>query len=149
MPRHSTTTISTERRSGEVVFADTHFFIGLLNPKDAAHEAAVRYISSFSGRLLTTEWVLVEVAGRASSPVHLRQPFLRFYDDLKASESVVVLDADHSYFERGMNLYRQRSDKEWSLVDCISFVVMQQYGITEALTGDRHFEQAGFVPLLK
>ncbi len=132
-----------------VVFADTHFFLALLNPKDAAHQAAVQFISSFNGRLVTTEWVLVEVAGRAASPVHLRQPFVRFYDDLKENASAVVLDADHAYFERGMDLYRQRSDKEWSLVDCISFVVMQQYGLTEALTGDHHFEQAGFVALLK
>lgn len=132
-----------------VVFADTHYFIALLNPKDAAHRAAIKFTSSYQGRLVTTEWVLVEVAGRAASPVHLRQPFLRFYDDLKASSTAVVLSAEHGYFEQGMDLYRQRGDKEWSLVDCISFVVMQQFGITEALTGDHHFEQAGFVALLK
>jgi hypothetical protein len=52
-------------------------------------------------------------------------------------------------FEAGTDLYSRRSDKEWSLTDCISFVVMQEQGIGEALTGDRHFEQAGFRALLK
>jgi hypothetical protein len=50
---------------------------------------------------------------------------------------------------KGVQLYAQRPDKEWSLTDCISFVVMTQEGIFDALTGDRHFEQAGFVALLK
>jgi predicted nucleic acid-binding protein len=44
--------------------------------------------------------------------------------------------------------YESRPDKAWSLTDCISFVVMNQHGLTEALTGDHHFEQAGFTALL-
>ena len=47
--------------------------------------------------------------------------------------------------EEGLGLYESRPDKEWSLTDCISFVVMKKEGIVEALTEDRHFEQAGFV----
>ena len=57
--------------------------------------------------------------------------------------------ADSFYFDEGVRLYVARPDKDWSLTDCISFVVMRERGITEALTGDRHFEQAGFVALLK
>jgi hypothetical protein len=52
-------------------------------------------------------------------------------------------------FDARVALYGERMDKDWPLTDCISFVVMQREGITDALTGDRHFEQAGFVPLLK
>jgi predicted nucleic acid-binding protein len=52
-------------------------------------------------------------------------------------------------FETGVSLYASRTDKEWSLTDCISFTVMSQYGIRDALTGDRHFEQAGFRALLR
>jgi len=52
-------------------------------------------------------------------------------------------------FERGVGLFRQRPDKEWSLTDCISFVVMRDASLTEALTGDHHFEQAGFSALLR
>jgi len=60
-----------------------------------------------------------------------------------------VVGLDPHLYQRGINLYAQRPDKEWSLTDCISFVVMSDRGITEALTGDHHFEQAGFRALLK
>jgi len=59
------------------------------------------------------------------------------------------LPASQELFERGLNLYRQRPDKDWSLTDCISFVVMREHGVTKALTADRHFEQAGFAILLR
>ena len=61
----------------------------------------------------------------------------------------IVLEADQHLFERGLQLYENRPDKEWSLTDCISFVAMEEMGIAEALTGDHHFEQAGFTALLK
>jgi predicted nucleic acid-binding protein len=60
-----------------------------------------------------------------------------------------ITPADPKLFDEGVKLFESRSDKEWSLTDCISFVVMQREGIAEALTGDHHFEQAGFVALLK
>lgn len=59
------------------------------------------------------------------------------------------MPANVEIFERGVELYHSRLDKQWSLTDCISFVVMSEEGIAEALTGDHHFEQAGFVALLK
>jgi len=59
-----------------------------------------------------------------------------------------VVRATTELIERGKELYRRRPDKEWPLTDCISFVVMQDEGLTEALTGDHHFEQAGFKALL-
>lgn len=68
---------------------------------------------------------------------------------LCADEGVVLLPPDQILFDAGLELYASRSDKEWSLTDCISFVVMRERGITDALTGDHHFEQAGFVALLK
>ena len=52
-------------------------------------------------------------------------------------------------FQRGLRLYEERPDKEWSLTDCLSFVVMKDENLREALTGDQHFEQAGFIALLK
>ena len=56
---------------------------------------------------------------------------------------------DAGLMDRGLAIFAERQDKDWPLTDCISFVVMQEQGITEALTGDRHFEQAGFVAMLK
>jgi uncharacterized protein len=62
---------------------------------------------------------------------------------------VKIIKANDALFQAGMNLYRNRPDKGWSLTDCISFVVMREHAVQEALTGDHHFEQAGFTALLK
>jgi len=68
---------------------------------------------------------------------------------LERDEDVEIVGDEGELYERGLRLYEERPDKEWSLTDCISFVVMQRKRIKEALTGDHHFEQAGFVALLK
>ena len=68
---------------------------------------------------------------------------------LESDPKVRIVPADETLVREGFALYRQRPDKDWSLTDCISFVVMQREHITEALTADHHFEQAGFVALLK
>jgi uncharacterized protein len=66
---------------------------------------------------------------------------------LQGTTTTIVPDAV-SWFEQGVTLYTARADKNWSLTDCISFAVMEARGIREALTGDHHFVQAGFVPLI-
>jgi len=78
-----------------------------------------------------------------------RSAFLELLDMLNDSPDARILGPTPELFERGVELFRQRPDKEWSLTDCISFVAMHEAGITEALTGDHHFEQAGFRALLK
>ncbi|HWG44580.1 MAG TPA: PIN domain-containing protein [Gemmataceae bacterium] len=129
------------------VFADTFYFLALLNKHDAGHGKAVEYASRVE-QLVTTEWVLTELAnGLARS--RRRDMFPRTRQELLDDADVSVVSLDMKLHEEGIKLFVSRSDKEWSLTDCISFVVMQRKGITEALTGDHHFEQAGFVALLK
>jgi hypothetical protein len=99
------------------------------------------------GRLVTTDWVLTEVADALSDPKN-RAECVALIDDLRRSPSIEIEPASRKLFDIGWDLYRRRPDKDWSLTDCISFVVMQERGITDALTGDRHFEQAGFRALL-
>jgi len=130
------------------VFADTFYFVALSNPRDAAHDRAVAWTATFAGRLLTTTWVLTEYANHMSDPAN-RQEFLDTLRDLRASTAVKIVPADEPLWEAGLQLFGDRPDKKWSLTDCISFVVMRREGVTEALTGDRHFEQAGSVALLK
>lgn len=102
----------------------------------------------FAGRQVTTTAVLTELAdGFARSGD--RNAIVRFISDLRGDLDIDIVTADEALFEAGMQLYASRPDKDWSLTDCMSFVVMQQQGILEALTGDRHFEQAGFIALLK
>jgi uncharacterized protein len=92
--------------------------------------------------------VLAEVADALCDAAN-RNACVDFIDDLRRSSRVKVEPASRASFESGWKLYGTRRDKDWSLTDCISFVVMQRHGITEALTGDHHFEQAGFRALLK
>jgi predicted nucleic acid-binding protein len=61
---------------------------------------------------------------------------------------ITIIEGSHELFQRGVELFASRTDKEWSLTDCTSFVVMEEQGLSEALTADRHFEQAGFIALL-
>jgi predicted nucleic acid-binding protein len=128
-------------------FADTFFFLALENPRDEAHQTALSASGQRAGRLVTTQWVLMEVADAFAAPGS-RQRFLNLISALQSDPDVVIVPADDGLFQRGVELYRQRPDKDWPLTDCVSFVVMQDQDIREALTGDVHFEQAGFVALL-
>lgn len=129
------------------VFADTFYFLALLNKHDEGHARAVEYAACVD-RMVTTEWVLTELAdGLASS--RRRDMFVRTRQELRNDADVWVVPLDMSLHEEGVNLFASRPDKEWSLTDCISFAVMRRERLSEALTGDHHFEQAGFVALLK
>ncbi|MGA7496633.1 MAG: PIN domain-containing protein [Isosphaeraceae bacterium] len=131
-----------------VVFADSFDFIALSNPSDGHHAAAVRAAESLTSRLLTTHYVLIEVADALSAP-RFRADVAQFLRQLALDPGTEIIGPDIPLFERGLDLYAQRPDKAWFLTDCISFVVMTERGLTEALTGDNHFEQAGFHALLR
>ncbi len=132
----------------KTLFADSFFYFALLNPTDLAHEQAEAFLESFDGKLVTTAWILTELADGMADPAD-RQTFIRLHEALGNDPDVTLVPPDPALFADGLALYASRPDKEWSLTDCISFVVMQRDGLTEALTGDHHFEQAGFKPLLK
>lgn len=130
------------------VLADTFYFLALVNPRDQAHGRAMAFTAVFAGQMVTTAWVLTEFADAMSDPRN-RLEFVTTLNDIRANPQMRIIPPDQSLFEEGVRLFANRPDKHWSLTDCISFAVMQREGITEALTGDRHFEQAGFVALLK
>jgi predicted nucleic acid-binding protein len=128
------------------VFVDSSYYVALLLKSDQAHSRAVEITRELQSPIVTA-WVL-KVANTLSAP-HLRSGFLSLLDDLQNDDDVSIVAPEAETFAQGMNLYRNRPDKNWSLTDCISFVVMKRAGITEALTGDHHFEQAGFKALLQ
>jgi predicted nucleic acid-binding protein len=132
----------------KAIFGDTYYFLAIGNEHDQGHQRAVQYAASYKGQILTTEWVLTEVADALASPAQ-RGQFLTLLELIKDDSNWTVVAASHELFDRGIAFFSQRSDKSWSLTDCISFVVMQEHGLTEALTADHHFEQAGFIGLLK
>jgi uncharacterized protein len=127
------------------VFADIFYFFAQLNPEDEAHGKSTAFTASIEGKLVTSDWVLVEVGDAFSRPPN-RERFVRFYRQLPGMPDITIVPAK---LAEGFELFANRPDKEWTLTDCISFVVMKEAAITEALTGDHHFEQAGFVALLK
>ena len=129
------------------IFADSFYFVALLSEDDSAHEQADAASRDFEGRLVTTAWVLTEVAN-SLSPRSKRGRFVSLLDRLRRNPRAVIAPPTEELFDRGVQLYAERRDKDWSLTDCISFAVMREMSITEALTGDRHFEQAGFTALL-
>ena len=129
-------------------FGDTFFFLALLNESDEAHDRAASLMKHFDGQIVTTRWVLMELADALAGRSSRRRcaAYIRF---LEADSDVEIVEADEDLFERALRFYEQRPDKEWSLTDCASFVVMHRKRIKEALTGDHHFEQEGFVAVLK
>ncbi len=129
------------------VFADTSCYVATVSPRDVSHSAALEFIRGFRGETITTEYVLVEVGNWLASSGD-RAVFVELDQRVRTDSKTVVVDAERSLYEAGVALYARRLDKEWSLTDCISFVVMERFALTDALTADRHFQQAGFHALL-
>jgi len=132
----------------KTAFADTFYFLALLDTREARHPQAVEFSSDPQLHLVTTEWVLAEFGDAYCHPQD-RADFVALYRSLVNHPRVKIIPANTTLFQRGVDLFEQRADKEWSLTDCVSFLAMQDEEITAALTGDRHFEQAGFKALLQ
>ena len=129
------------------IFADTFFYVALVSRNDANHSKAVELSRQLIGPIVTTAWVLTEIGDALAAP-RQRPVFRLLLDSLLADSRVSIVPPSKQLFDLGVDLYDSRPDKEWSLTDCISFTVMQQMKLREALTGDHHFEQAGFRALL-
>lgn len=135
----------------ENVFADTAAFVALLVRSDEFHQSANRIMAELSEKatkLFTTEMILFELANALSS-IELRARAVILIDELRPLPNVEIIWSSVELFEKAWLLYRERTDKEWSLTDCASFIVMKKRGINLAFTSDKHFEQAGFVRLLE
>ena len=130
------------------VFADAFYYFALVNPDDRRHNHARAFTEGFTGQIVTTAWILTEL-GDGLAKGNNRRLFLEMVSDLRADPDVQILPPSTELFEEGLALYGRRLDKDWSLTDCISFVAMGRNGIADALTGDHHFEQAGFSSLLR
>jgi predicted nucleic acid-binding protein len=131
-----------------MIFVDTSFLAALTLPRDSLHSRAVQWAHIIGDRLITSDFVICEFANALSKPDE-RPKAHRTLHWLRSQEGVVILEATRTWIESGLKLHAARPDKEWSLTDCISFEVMQTAGVTRALTYDHHFEQAGFIALLR
>ncbi len=129
------------------VFADTFFFLALLDSRDAAHHEARELARRPWHRIYTTDYILLELGNALSAPED-RSDFLALLAMMRNAPVYEILPASPALLEAGLHLFTQRPDKHWSLTDCLSMTVMSQLSLQEVLTADHHFEQAGFKPLL-
>lgn len=132
------------------VFVDTVAWIAWLDHRDTLHQETHRVMTTLRQRtipLVTSELVLLEVANSLSEPA-VRFRTIGFIDRLRQNPAVTIVAASDHLITAGWQLYRQRLDKAWGIIDCVSFVIMEQRGLHEACTADHHFEQAGFTRLL-
>jgi predicted nucleic acid-binding protein len=130
------------------ILADTSYFVAVCGPSDQFHTLAVELSANLLSGIITTEYVLVETGGLLLRPED-RPAFVNLVRDLESDPAVTIVAASKALFQAGFDLFTRRPDKKWSLVDCISFVVMKQRRLKEALTTDQHFQQAGFRALLR
>jgi hypothetical protein len=130
--------------NGARYFLDTFFAAALLNEGDGYHDRAREWLTPVRAaqEVWTTEAVLIEIADTLSAIDRLAAA--EFIWRLRRAANVRIAKVDLDVIERGLKLYESRRDKTWGLTDCISFLVMQEQGLTDALTADEHFTQAGF-----
>ena len=133
------------------LFADTGYWIALLDPNDSLNSKAIELSRVHSGRtVITSEMVLTEVLNHFSKHGNfLRQASSSLVNALIQNPSIIIEAQTPERFDQALKLYRKRLDQAWSHTDCASFCIMQQMGIQEALAYDKHFEQAGYRPLLR
>ena len=133
------------------VFLDTAYAIALSSSNDQFYACAVELaeqLEALGTRLVTTRAVLLEIGNALAKPRY-RQAAVQLLAALEADPKVDIVPLSESLYARAIQLYRERPDKEWGLTDCVSFLVMQDRRLTEALTTDVHFQQAGFRALLR
>ena len=131
-----------------MIFLDTSYLAALAMGRDALHERAVAWSANLPGPFLTTEYVLWELMNLLSASTN-RAKAHAMLSRIQASPNIEIASAGSELFRSGLAMHAERLDKSWSLTDCISFVVMRQKEITDALTYDHHFEEAGFKALLR
>ena len=132
------------------VFLDAAYAIALSVPKDQYHRQAISLADELEAsqtRMITTRAVLLEIGNALSKRRH-RQAAMELLESLEADPNIEIIPLSEKLYTQAFHLYCNRLDKEWGLTDCISFVVMQEHKIAEALTTDAHFQQAGFLALL-
>ena len=136
-----------------MIFADNSGLASYLDGTQHDHQRAgelVRTVYKSHRRLLTTNYILAELTALLTSPFRIpRTRQILLLDALQTMRWIEIVHVDAELDCQAWNLWRARPDKTWSLVDCASFVLMTQRGLTDAITADHHFEQAGFRCLLK
>jgi uncharacterized protein len=130
------------------IFADTSYWLALVNPRDQLSQRARDLTEKLdSVQIVTSEMVFSELLNGVSEDRYLRSMAAEVVEDFRKNRTVVVQTAKQ--FDAALRRYKRSDDKQWSLTDCASFLIMEELGIEDALTHDLHFVQAGFKALLR
>ncbi len=135
----------------KTVFADSDYWIALLNPRDQLHQQALDISNDISPvHIVTSEMVCTEVLNYFGKrgPV-LRVVAARLMKTIRNDLQVTVIAQSNMWFAAALRLYEHRQDKAWSHTDCSSILIMNKEGLVEVLSYDKHFMQAGLTPLLR
>ena len=125
------------------IFVDTAFIVALVNTNDQYHDIALELSKVYENALLlTTDVVMLEI-GNALAKKH-KADAITIIEALRSSKEVEIVNLTPQLFERAFEMFKKYVDKQWGLVDCISFIAMKDNGVVDALTCDNHFSQAGF-----
>lgn len=134
----------------KAVFVDTIYWVARFKPRDPwagpAEEARAKLGPTI---LVTADEILMEFLTLMRKTPALRRAAAEAVDTIMANPNVRVVAQSRDSFLRALKLYRERSDKEYSLADCAAMNIMKAEGIREALTNDHHFEQERYVALIK
>jgi predicted nucleic acid-binding protein len=135
------------KRALAEVFVDTSFVVALVNKNDQHHEQALELTDEFdSHALVTTDAVLLEIGSALSR--NFKPQSIEIIEHFLTADDVRVIHLNPSLFRKAFDLYKSHEDKLWGLVDCVSFVIMRELEIVDALSSDKHFAQAGFNALM-
>lgn len=130
------------------IFVDTLFVVALVNPRDQYHSRAVELAGRYEGYpLLTTDGVLLEIGNALAR--NFKTQAIEIIESFRIADEVEILNINPRLMEQAFGLYQSHRDKEWGLVDCLSFIAMRQANIDSALTFDKHFVHAGFKALMR
>jgi uncharacterized protein len=134
-----------------VVFADTGYWVALLNPHDDLHDKALKLSKAVQpAHIVTSEMVLTEVLNDFSDRRdYFRQSAVNLIKSLYQHPNATIIPQTSVQFQAALTLYEQRPDKAWSQTDCVSFKIMEEQAILDALAYDKHFAQAGFTALMR
>ncbi len=135
----------------KTVFADSDYWIALLNPRDQLHQQALDISNDISPvHIITSEMVCTEVLNYFGKRGQvLRMAAARLMKTIRNDLQVTVIAQSNMWFEAALRLYEHRQDKAWSHTDCSSILIMKKEGLVEVLSYDKHFMQAGLIPLLR
>ncbi|MFM9904051.1 MAG: type II toxin-antitoxin system VapC family toxin [Pyrinomonadaceae bacterium] len=132
----------------KITFVDTFYVVALINVRDEFHEKANELVDVYDKTpLLITDAVLLEIGNSLAR--EYKPEAIEIFEEFFSSPDIEIVRLDETLLHKAFDLYKTQTDKTYGMVDCISFVVMREHGITDALTHDRHFVQAGFRALMR